>query len=164
MSDKHTDQTTHTLSDPHGTITHTYVPTLRFRVTAGLFVLASTWLTTEVWRQPGTIAIVIFVGVAIIALFLVLQALVRVDYDGETLTYHLPLRPTQRIKRSQITWIERGGRRTTALIIGYQPPDNEGYLASQPRFVNLPPLNDQENLLEYLGGETKHRGEQDHGG
>ncbi|MCP4167670.1 MAG: hypothetical protein GY759_17515 [Chloroflexi bacterium] len=164
MSDKHTDQTTHTLSDSHGAITHTYVPTLWFRVTAGLFVLASTWLATEVWRQPGAITIVMFVGVTIIALFLVLQALVRVDYGGETLAYHLPLRPTQRIKRSQITWVERGGRRATALIIGYQPSANEGYVASQTRFVNLPPLNDQEGLLEYLGGETKHRGDQDHGG
>ena len=142
-----------------------YTPTPIFRLAAALFVLGSLWLGSRVWQQPNILDIIMFVGVSIIAVFMVLGSFASAEFDGRTLTYRSPLRPTHRIDIGQIFHVEMSGRRTQALIIGYHPRDANGRIETENVvFINLAPLQDQWELLEALGGETIETGvEEDDG-
>ena len=86
-----------------------YATTPLFRLGAVLFVLAALWLGSEVYRRPQTALGVFFAGVLIVSLGMALSAFARAEFDGHTLTYRLPLRPTRRIDRSQIEGVEVSG-------------------------------------------------------
>ncbi|NUQ39703.1 MAG: hypothetical protein HUU23_18325 [Caldilineales bacterium] len=132
-----------------------YRPTWRFRAAALFFVIAAIWLGREVWVQPRAPVMILCAGVAIIAASMALTSFARVLYDGETLTYVSPGRGSVRIRRRQIERVEIAGRRTTALLIGYYADDGAGDgEQGRLRFLNLPPLQEQEALHQRLTGAT----------
>ena len=137
----------------HSRLRSVYTPTPLFRLGAALFVLAALWLGSEVYRKPQTALGVFFAGILIISMGMALGAFARAEFDGHTLTYRLPLRPTRRIDRSQIESVEVSGRRIRALVIGYYPRTASGIVAhDRLQFLNMVPLQDQDELYELLGG------------
>lgn len=132
-----------------------YTPTALFRVTALFFVAATVWLGREMWLQPQAFLGVLFAGVAIVTVTLALNAFARAAFDGESLTYTVPLRPDRILDRAQIDHVELGGRRTQALIILYHPHDAAGLIDGDIlKSINLPPLDGQLELLDWLEGRS----------
>jgi hypothetical protein len=132
-----------------------YAPTAMFRLAALLLVVASVWMGLDVWRQPNVINIIVFVGLVIIALGTVVGAFARADFDGDTVVYRMPLRPTHTIQRKQIISATREGRWTKALVIGYHPRAEDGRIElERAAYVNFVPLENQDDLLERLVGTS----------
>ena len=133
-----------------------YRPAHFYRIATGVLVLGVIWFANENLKQPTTLGIVAVVGLVIIAIPMVLSSLARASYDGRTLIYKAVLRAEHHIDQGQIEHVELGGRRTKALIIGYHPREKDGRIdINKLKFVNMVPLQDQEQLLEALGGETR---------
>jgi hypothetical protein len=130
-----------------------YSPTPIFQFAAFLLATGSIWLATNVWQNPSVISIIIFVGLVAITVGMVFSAFARATYDGETLTYRVPLRPQLSIRRNQIIQVTLEGRRTRALVVGFHPLDENGHIElERAQYVNFVPLQDQWELQEYLDG------------
>ncbi len=118
-----------------------------------MLVLGVVLLALEARRRPDPLLLVFVAGTAFVALFMLLGAFARAEFDGKTLVYRTPLRGTHRIDRDQIERVELGGRRFRAIIIGYHPRDADGRIAAERvRFLNLAPLQEQGELYDLLGG------------
>ncbi len=130
-----------------------YTATPMFQFAAFLLAAASIWLAYNVWKNPNVISIIVFVGIVVIAVGMVFNAFARATYDGETLVYHVPLRPKLTIHRNQIIEVTLEGRRTRALVVGFHPRAEDGRIeVERGQYVNLVPLQDQWELQEYLDG------------
>jgi hypothetical protein len=130
-----------------------YAPSPMFRFAALLLAVASIWLGVGVWRQANVINIVAFSGVTIAALGMVTGSFAQAVFDGDTLIYRVPLRPTRTISRNQIDSVSLEGRRTRALVIIFHPRAGDGRIETERiEAVNLVPLEDQLDLLERLEG------------
>ena len=129
----------------------TYKPTPTYAGAAIILVAAAVWLGMQFWRQPEILLGIFFFGVTIVALSLVTGLFARVEFDGKTLTYHAFLRPGHRVDLAQIDSVSMEGRRTRALVVMYHPRDKEGRIdEDRLKFINMPPLRDQEELYERL--------------
>lgn len=136
-----------------------YSPTPIFRLATALLVLGAILLGSEAWRKSDPLLAVFVFGLAVVAFFMILGSLAVAEFDGQALTYRTPLRPSRRIERGQIAHVEMGGRRFRALVIGYHPSAANGLiLAGQTKYINLVPLQDQDELFELLGGEAEDAG------
>lgn len=136
-----------------------YSPTPIFRLAMVLLVAGAILLGSEAWRKSDVLLAVFVFGVAVVAFFMVLGSLASADFDGHTLTYRTPLRKSHRIDRGQIASVEMGGRRFRALVIGYHPRDPNGLIATErTKYINLAPLENQDELFDLLGGEAEDAG------
>lgn len=136
-----------------------YSPTLIFRLAAVALAIGALLLGNDAWRRSDPLLAVFAIGAAIVAVFMILASLARAEFDGRTLTYRTPLRASHQIDRGQIARVELGGRRFRALVIGYHPRSANGRIETeQLRYINLPPLQGQDELFEMLGGEMEDAG------
>jgi hypothetical protein len=136
-----------------------YPPTPIFRLATVLLVLGAILLGRQAWHTSDRLLAIFAVGVAVVAFFMILGSLAVADFDGHTLSYRTPLRGSRRLDREQIARVEMGGRRFRALVIGYHPRGANGLIqVEQMQYINLAPLQGQEELLELLGGETEDAG------
>ncbi len=136
-----------------------YSPTPIFRLATVVLAVGALLLASDAWRRSDPLLAIFAIGVAIVAVFMILASLARAEFDGRTLTYRTPLRPSHQIDRGQIARVELGGRRFRALVIGYHPRSANGRIETgQLKYINMPPLQDQVELLELLGGETEDAG------
>jgi hypothetical protein len=128
-----------------------YKPKSIFRIYPILFVLAAIWLGSETFKRHDVIWLIMFVGVGFIAIRLVLSAFAWAEFDGETFTYHTPLRSSHRFQRGQLALVEMGGRKNEALIIGYHPRLDDGFIdLDVVNYINCVPLEAQNELYEQL--------------
>lgn len=136
-----------------------YSPTPIFRLATGLLAICAILLGSEAWRESDWLLAIFALGAGLVSFFMILGSLARAEFDGHSLTYRTPLRGSHQIDRSQIVCVEMGGRRFRALVIGYHPRAANGLIATtQTRYVNLAPLEDQDELLELLGGGAEDAG------
>ena len=134
-------------------LSNRYAPTSMFRFAALLLAVASIWLGVEVWKQSNVINVIVFIGLTAIALGMVVGSFANAMYDGDTLVYRIPLRPTRTIHRNQIIGVTLEGRWTKALVIGFHPrAKDERIELERAEYVNFVPLQDQDDLLERLVG------------
>jgi hypothetical protein len=128
-----------------------YKPKGIFYLYALLFSLAALWMGSEAWKRGEIIWWIMFVGIAFIAIRMILASFARAEFDGETLVYRTPLRKPHRIHRQQLALVEMGGLRNEALIIGYHPRDEQGLVViDRTVYVNLVPLEGQGELMDRL--------------
>lgn len=133
-----------------------YAPTPIFRLASVLLALGAVLLGIDAWRRSDPFLAIFAIGAAVVAVFMIPASFARAEFDGRTLTYHTPLRGSHQIDRGQIERVELGGRRFRALIIGYHPRAANGHIETgQLKYINLPPLEDQLELYELLGGEME---------
>ncbi|MCO6452030.1 MAG: hypothetical protein J5I90_14700 [Caldilineales bacterium] len=130
-----------------------YRPTVIFRAGAIILAVGAVYLGSEVWKNPDILRMIFFGGVAFIALWMASNALAKVEFDGQTLTYRVPLRAAHRIHKAQIDSVSLEGRRTEALVIIYHPQDENGRIDSERlKYLNLAPLENQGELYDFLAG------------
>lgn len=136
-----------------------FSPSPTFRLATGVLVIGVVLLGSEAWRKPDWLLAVFAGGAAIVAIFMGLASLSRASFDGRLLTYRTPLRGGHQIDRGQIASVEMGGRRFRALVIGYHPRGANGLVeTAQTKYINLAPLEDQDELFELLDGATEDAG------
>ncbi|NOX63605.1 MAG: hypothetical protein GXP42_16905 [Chloroflexi bacterium] len=129
----------------------TYKPTPTYAIGALILTAAAVWLGVQFWREPEILLGIFFAGVAIVALSMLTGLFARVEFDGQTLTYRSILRSGHRIDLTQIDSVSLEGRRTRALVIMYHPLDKEKRIdVERLKFINMPPLQNQEDLYERL--------------
>ncbi len=129
----------------------TYQPHPRYlllAVVCGLFTGLFGW---TLWHNfsPATT----FFGLLCLALGLwnVQAALTQVQFDGQRLTIHRPLRSPQQIELRQLASVSEEGRLTRVLTMTYYPRQSNGLLdMEQLDTVHLPTVDDQTELLAQL--------------
>ncbi len=128
-----------------------YTPKTLFRIYPILYAAATVWLAREAWARHSTLWFIVLLGVAFITVRLVLGAFAWAEFDGETLVYYTPLHAEHRVNVAQLASAEMGGRRNEALIVSYYPRQENGLITvERRRFINMVPLNNQDDLLERL--------------
>ena len=146
--------------DPTGEHPARYKPRPLFRMGALLLAAGGIYLGSDVWQDPQLISAILFAGVALIAFWMGLHAFAVASFDGEALTYRVPLRGTKRIDVAQIDSISIEGRRTRALVILYHTRTAAGTIDGKTlRFLNLVPLENQDELFDCLGGYEEEDGD-----
>jgi len=128
-----------------------YTPKTIFRIYPILFLAATIWLGFETWQRQSIIWLIMFLGVGFITLRLILGAFAWAEFDGETFVYHTPLRGSHEFGRAQLELVEMGGRRNEALIIGYHPLTEQGFIdVERVKYINCVPLEGQNELYDDL--------------
>ncbi len=128
-----------------------YKPKSIFYMYAFLFAIATIWLGMEAWKRKDVLWWIMFVGVGFIAVRLFLSSFARAEFDGEQFTYRTPFRSPHTFERRQLAFVERGGRRNEALIIGYHPRNAKGLITTdRVVYINCVPLEGQGELFDWL--------------
>ncbi|MEA3337119.1 MAG: hypothetical protein U9R25_14510 [Chloroflexota bacterium] len=115
-------------------------------------------LVTQV-KSPAQYGWLLVLLAIVFSVMTVPRALTKVIVDDESLVVNTPLRKSTVIYLRQLVSVERSPRVGHALLLRYHPMDERGRLdIANQEFKGLPPLEQQEQLLDLLKGAVGEDG------